>query len=180
MPKTIEVEIRALLSNAEYRRVKTFLKKRARFLGSHRDQNAYFDREGRLRISVEPYSAFLKYKGGRIHAKAREEILVPIRKRDIKKAEMLFERLGFPVVVRWSRWREKFIWRGATVTLDSTKGYGRMIDVEAMATPRQTRQTYEKLRKLMAALGLQPTPASKIKVHYEHYLRTWRQHYPGR
>jgi len=173
--KTIEVEVRALLTEAEYRRVKTFLRKHAKYLGAHRDQNAYFDREGRLRISVEPYSAFLKYKGGRIHAKAREEVLIQIRKRDIKSAEALFLRLGFPVTVRWLRHRDKFLWRDATITLDNTKGYGRMIDVEAMAAPRQTRQTYEKLRKLMAGLGLRPTPKEKLTRHYRSYLANWRR-----
>ncbi len=175
MVKNIEVEVRALLSDAEYRRVKAFLRKHAKYLGSHRDQNTYFDREGRLRISVEPHGAFLKYKSGRIHAKAREELFVPIRRRDIKKAEVLFERLGFPVVVRWSRYREKFSWRGTTLTLDNTRGYGRMIDIEMMATPKTTAKTYRKLQDLMAALGIKPTPAAKIKRHYRWYLRSWRK-----
>ena len=177
MPKNIEVEVRSLITPMEYRRLKAFLKRHGKPLGSHRDQNTYFDRDGKLRIAVEPYGAFLKYKGGKIHAQAREEILVPISRKDITKLERLLQHLGFRVVVRWSRQREKFLWRGATITLDQTRGYGRMIDIEKMATPRTTGKTHQKLRGLAAELGLRPTPSRELSRRYRWYLRNWRQFY---
>ena len=173
--KNIEVEISTFVSAPEWKRLRRFFRKSAKFLGAHRDHTTYFDKGGRLRIRVEPKTAYLVCKSGAVHELAREEIEIPFSKRKVTSLGRLLTKLGFPIVVRWFRRREKYIWRGITVTLDDSKGYGKIFELEKMVRPRDKGGVHQGLLNKFRSLGIQPMSHKEMDRRYRSYLKNWKR-----
>ncbi len=174
MANNIEVEIQTFLSPTEAKRVRTFFNKRARFMGSHRDSTTYFEKNGRVRIRIEPRRAYFVFKGGVMHDHHREEVEIPFDKKFVPLAERFLIALGFPVTVGWFRKREKWLWKGVTVTLDDSKGYGKLLELEKMASLIEKGRVYQMLRQRLTTLRLQPTPRKELNKRFRHYLKHWK------
>ncbi|MBI2096895.1 MAG: hypothetical protein HYT40_01940 [Candidatus Sungbacteria bacterium] len=99
--KNVEVEISSFVSPAEWDRLRIFFRRRARFVGSHRDATTYFEKNGRLRIRVEPDAAYLVFKSGFMHSPHREEIEISFSKKNAGQLERVLDKMGFPVLIRW-------------------------------------------------------------------------------
>jgi predicted adenylyl cyclase CyaB len=173
--KTTEVEVRAIISPAEFLRLKKFFSRKAIFLNHHKDETLYFDRDGKIRMRLEKKFACFIHKSGRIHDKQREELEIKFSKSDFLRAQKFMEFLGKPVFVRWDR--ERFVWkfRGFKAYLDNTKGYARIFELEAITDSKGGGKAYQKMLEIFKDLNIKPALKEKIKKHYEYYLKNWRK-----
>jgi predicted adenylyl cyclase CyaB len=173
--KNIEVEVRALVSGAEFNRLKKFFNKNAKFLNRHKDETVYFDKDGRVRLRREENRAYFVHKGGKIHDKHREEFEITINKPDFILGQKLLEALGKPPVVKWERERLVWQYQGMKAYLDNTKGYGRIFELEAVVAPKSREKAYNKMLGIFNGLKIKPTPKEKIQKHYNYYLKNWKK-----
>ncbi len=173
--KNIEVEIQSLVSGKDWVRLRKFFDKKAKFLGEHHDKTSYFEKNGRIRIRIEPRAAYFISKSGKMHDKAREEIEIKFSKKDVLPAEEFLKSLGFPLQIRWSRRRRKYLWDGITVTLDDSKGYGKLIELEKMSDMRGRKTIQEKLLKKFKLLKIPMTSRKILDQRFRNYLKTWRR-----
>lgn len=170
----IEVEISTFVPSKEWQRLRRFFRKNAKFLGVHRDQTSYFHKDGQLRIRIEPKGAYLVFKSGKMHDAARTEIEITFDRRDVAKMEQLLANGGFPVVVRWFRKREKYVWSDISVTLDDTRGYGTILELEKMAGGREKEKVYKQLSSKLKSLGIKSAPRREMNRRYRYYLKNWK------
>lgn len=175
MMKNIEVEISTFVTPAEWQRLRKFFRKHAKFLGAHRDQTTYFNKGGRLRIRVEPKIAYLVFKSGDVHNPHREELEIVFSKRAVISLERLLKGIGFPVVLRWSRRREKYLWGSITVTLDDSKGYGKIFELEKMVRPGDKGGVYQELLNKFRSLDIKPLSHKEMDRRYRYYLKNWKR-----
>jgi predicted adenylyl cyclase CyaB len=97
-------------------------------------------------------------KKGKIHEECREEIEVKSDKSNFNKLGEIFKNLGHNVKIKWFRKRHTFNWDGIIVTIDYTKGYGYIIELEKMAD--------ESTKEL--------TPKEEFNKKYEFYKDNWK------
>ncbi len=171
----IEVEVRALISKIEFNRLKKFFYENGKFLNHHKDATLYFDKDGRIRLRKEKDRTYFVCKSGKIHDKHREEMEIEIKKSDYLSAQKLLKMLDKPVEVKWQR--ERFVWlfQGVKAYLDNTKGYGMIFELEAITSPKNQDDAYQKMLKVFHELDIKPTPKEKIQKHYQQYLKNWKK-----
>ncbi len=170
-----EVEVRAFISQKDFKRLKKSFDKKAKFLNHHRDETLYFDKDGRLRLRREKKCDYLIYKFGKIHDRHRQEMEIKIEKPDFDKIKKILEILGLPLVVIWNRERLKWSWRGFQMYLDNTRGYGRIFEIEAMVAKKDKEKAYRKILELFKELNIKPTPKKEMQKQYRYYLKNWRR-----
>jgi predicted adenylyl cyclase CyaB len=171
----IEVEIRSFVTPAQYRRLVGYLQKQGKPLGRDRQVTYYFSGPADLRIQKNSTGSKIWLKSGQLHDRWREELEIHFAKQDFAKLEKLFAILGFAVEIKWYRQRRDFIWKGIKVSLDRTKGYGLIIELEKMASPKNQMAAHIKLKKALAELGVVPTPKSTFEQKFEYYKNNWRK-----
>jgi predicted adenylyl cyclase CyaB len=173
--KNIEAEIRSLISEDQYKRLLKFFKKEAKFLGEENQISHYFSGERDLRIQKSDKSAKIWLKKGKMHADSREEIEVKLEKSEFENAENLFRALGYEVKIKWFRKRFTFLWKGISVMLDDTKGYGRIIEFEKMCKESDKGKTINALRAKMKSLEIEETSKEKFEKKFEYYKKNWKK-----
>ena len=173
--RNIEVEVRALVTKAEFDRLKKFFNKNAKFLDRHKDETLYFDKDGKVRLRKEEKRAYFVHKGGKIHDKYRQELELGIKRQDFDVARNFMESMGKPVVIKWQR--ERFVWlfRGMKAYLDNTRGYGRIFELEAVVAPKDKESIYQNMLGIFKDLKIKLTPKEKIQKHYQYYLKNWKK-----
>lgn len=173
--RNIEVEVRALISEAEFSRLKKFFDKNGKFLNRHKDETIYFDKDGKVRLRNESNRSYFVCKGGKIHDKHREEFEITINKSDFILGQKLMEALGKNPVVKWQRERLVWQYQGMKAYLDNTKGYGRIFEMEAIVNSKEQEKAYNKMIKIFKDFKIEPTPKEKIENHYQNYLKNWEK-----
>lgn len=173
--KNIEVEVRALISEAEFGRLKKFFDKNGKFLNHHKDETIYYDKDGRVRLRKEENRAYFVHKGGKIHDKHREEFEITINRSDFISSQKMLEALNKLPVVKWHRERMVWQYEGMKAYLDNTNGYGRIFELEAIVDPKDKENAYNKMLKIFKDLNIKPTPKEKIQKHYNYYLKNWKK-----
>ena len=63
---------------------------------------------------------------------------------------------------------------GIIVTLDFTKGYGYIIELEKMASEETKDKTLELLKEKFNLLKIELTPKEVFKEKYGHYKNNWK------
>ena len=173
--KNIEVEIQTVVAGKDWPRLKKFFDRNAKFLGEHKDRTAYFEKNGRIRIRMEPAWAYFVFKSGKMHDRARKEIEIKFSKKDARLAEKFLNSLGFPVQIRWERVRRKYLWNGVTVTLDDTRGYGKLLELEKMSAAGGQERTFKLLVKRLKFLRVKPTSRENLNRKFRNYIKNWRK-----
>lgn len=173
--KNIEVEVRALISESEFNRLKKFFDKNAKFLNRHKDETIYYDKDGRVRLRREENKVYFVHKGGKIHDKHREEFEIVINKSDFISGQKMLKTLNRPPVVKWQRKRLTWQHQGVKAYLDNTKGYGRIFELEAVVSPKDKEKAHQKMLKIFKNLKIKPTPKEKIGEAYNYYLKNWKK-----
>lgn len=110
-----------------------------------------------------------------MHDKNRKEIEIPFDKKYAPSAEAFLLALGFPAVIRWFRKREKWLWRGVTVTLNDTKGYGRLLELEKMSLKKEQEKNYKELLARLHMLKIQPMKREAMDARFRYYQRHWKR-----
>ncbi|KKP98212.1 MAG: Adenylyl cyclase CyaB [Candidatus Moranbacteria bacterium GW2011_GWD2_36_12] len=173
--KNIETEIRSLITEEQYKTLLKFFKKEGKFLGKENQISYYFSGEQDLRIQKSDKSAKIWLKKGKMHADCREEIEVKFDLKEFENAEKLFESLGYEVKIKWFRKRNTFLWKGISVMLDDTKGYGRIIELEKMCKEMEKEKTINMLRAKMEFLKIEETKKDEFEKKFEYYKKNWKK-----
>lgn len=171
----IEVEVRCLLDEKEYKRLVRFFGKNAKLLWVRDDESRYYKSPLNLRIQKTSQSAKIWAKTGRMHDSAREEIEISIDRKSFEKTHLLFEKLGFPMYVTWIRKRRMYQWGDITVALDNTKGYGYKLELEMMSDSRNKKSTLTRLEAALKELGVTKTPEGEFDRKFNEYVQNWKK-----
>lgn len=173
--KTIEVEVRSFLTEAQFKKLLHYFKKEAKFLGKDDQVTFYFDCPEDLRIQKNNKFSKIWLKKGALHDTTREEIEVKTNLDDFDTLEKLFLALGYKVEIKWFRRRYTFKWGDIDLTLDFTKGYGYIIELEKMSDKAHQAQTASYLKAKMAKLNIPITPKEKFDQKYQYYKQNWQK-----
>jgi predicted adenylyl cyclase CyaB len=173
---TIEVEQRTLLTRIEYDRLRQELDTKAAFTGEDHQLSYYFDAPMDLRTQAGEHCAKIWMKGGNMHDAVRDEIEIPLDKEDLKKANELFEKLGFPINIMWDRKRRTYQMEDITICLDDTRGYACIIEFEVMTSLEGAERAKEKIGGALKQYGLLPTPTEEFAKLFEDYKANWRKY----
>ena len=176
-PIDIECEIRAFVTDGEYAALLDRLRTIAMYAGQDDQVTYYFEGNGDpdLRIQRNAHGAKIWYKGGKMHEDARREIEILCHgDGDFEKLESLFLALGYRVSIKWFRARHVFKLGAITVTLDDTKGYGKIIEFERICLEHDREAALIELKLKMNELGIAPTPKEEFDRRYAEYKADWR------
>jgi len=171
----IEVEIRTFLQDGEYEELLSFFAKKAKFLKEDYQETYYFNCLHDLRIQRNKEYAKIWLKKGKIHDEAREEVEVKFPREDFERIEALFLALGYEVDVKWFRKRFEFLWGDIKVSIDDTRGYGKILELEILTSDDQKEKALGELKKTLKALKLKTTPREEFDKKFEDYRKNWRK-----
>jgi len=176
-PINIECELRSFVTEEQFNELFERFKRIAMYGGEDHQITYYFSGNGDpdLRIQKSDRDSKIWMKKGRLHDEAREEIEVHCQPGDFEKLERLFTALGYEVVIKWYRTRHVFKLDGVAVTLDDTKGYGRIIELEKVCYEHERDRTLEELRAKMNEIGVPITPREEFDAKYAWYKEHWRE-----
>ncbi|MBU0929884.1 MAG: CYTH domain-containing protein [Nanoarchaeota archaeon] len=170
----IEVETRSFITEQEYKNLIEFMKKNAEFVKDDYQITYYFSGEKDLRVQQNNFFSKIWFKEGQIHDKYRKELEIKIPKEDFDKIVNLFETLGFSIEIKWFRKRMQYNWNNVKVTIDNTKGYGYIIELEKMSDDEHKESVYKELIKKLKELNIKETPSQIFKDKFEFYKQNWR------
>jgi predicted adenylyl cyclase CyaB len=173
--ETIEVELRSFVSESEFLRLVGFFEKNAKFTGDDEQETHYFDGGEDLRIQKNLNFSKVWLKKGALHDTCREEIEIHTGRENFESLSKLFFALGKKVRIKWFRKRKTFEWKGVTVCLDFTRGYGRIIELEKLCPPGEEKQALEELEKRMSELGIRATPREEFDRKFREYEKNWEK-----
>lgn len=170
----IEVEIRAFLTKERFDGLLTFFRKEGTLVKADEQETYYFDCDQDLRIQKNNSGAKIWLKAGNIHDEMREEIEIPCAKEQFPTLEHLFSLLGYAVEVKFFRERNQFDWKGITVCLDYTKGFGHIIELEKLSTEDHQEAALDELKQKLSELNVEHTPREEFQKKYEFYRKNWK------
>ena len=173
--KNIEVEIRAFVSEIQYKKLLSFFKKNAELVKEDNQETIYFDCPQDLRIQKNDFTSKIWLKGGRLHDDCREEIEIHTEKDNFEKLQKLFQYLGYKEEIIWLRKRTEFKWEDITVDIDYTKGYGYIIELEKIGTSDEKKKILKLLRLKLEELKIAETSKEEFNMAYENYKTNWKK-----
>jgi len=167
--KNIEVELRSFVDETKYHELINFFDQRAKFLKEDSQVTHYFTGDHDLRIQKNNFFSKIRMKKWEIHDDHREEIEIKFDKEDFDKLQQLFLSLWYEIEITWIRKRLQFDRDGIDVSLDYTKWYGYIIELEIMTTDLEKDEALEVIRKKFTELEITITPKEEFKAKYERY-----------
>ncbi len=167
--KNIEVEIRSFVDESKYYKLIDFFEQHAKFLKEDSQITHYFTGQHDLRIQKNNFFSKIWMKKWVIHDDCREEIEIKFDKEDFEKLEQLFLSLWYAIEITWFRKRLQFDWDGIDVSLDHTKWYGYILELELLTDELETDEALQKLHKKFAELEIPITPKEEFTKKYERY-----------
>jgi len=167
--KNIEVELRAFIDEKRYHQLINFFDHKAKFIKEDTQVTHYFTWAHDLRIQKNNYFSKIWMKKWQIHDDHREEIEIKFDKEDFEKLQQLFLNLWYETEITWMRKRLQFDWNGIDVSLDYTKWYGYIIELEILSTDLEKNDNIHLLREKFAELEIVITPKKEFTQKYEWY-----------
>ena len=172
--QNIEVELRSFISKERYEDLLKFFKENGKFLREDYQETYYFDTPIDLRIQKNNFFSKIWMKKGKIHDEAREEIEIKFPKEDFEKLERLFLSVGLNVQIKWFRNRHEFEWNGFAVSIDFTRGYGYIIELEKMWNEEEKDEVIELIKEKFKELNIPVTTKEEFDDKYKYYKENWR------
>ena len=173
--KNIEVELKSFVSEERYQTLLTYFHKEAEFLGQDEQITYYFDCPEDFRIQQSGNYSKICLKKGKVHDYQREEYEVRCAKEDFEKLEKMFSLLGYKPEIKWFRNRHSFKWGDVDVAVDSTRGYGNIIELEKMSDETGKDRALVELREKLNELGIPLTPKEEFTEKFEYYKTHWQE-----
>lgn len=170
----VECEVRSFIDADRLAGLDVKFRAEGEFLGEERQETHYFDCPQDLRIQRSDTGAKLWMKKGALHDDAREEIEIRCGRDDFPGLGKVFVELGYGVGIKWFRHRRRYVWRGVKATLDSTRGYGDIIEIESVVPEAEKDAVIESLKGLMAEIGVEITPKEEFRRRFDHYKENWK------
>lgn len=146
--KKFEVEVRSLISENDYNRIKSYLDAEAKLLWSGNQETYYFGSNYDLRLQKSDRNSKLWLKKGAMHANPREEIEILFHKKYFDDMYTIFDLLNYRIIAKWFRKRIEYKWQGIKVCLDDTKNYGFIVELEKI-TVKKSEKEQEKIKSLL-------------------------------
>jgi len=173
--KNIEVEIRSFVTDEEYVRLKKYFDLEGEFVKEDEQTTLYFDCKEDLRLQKNNSGGKIWYKSGKIHDDQREEIEIKIDADDFDNSRKIFENLGYKVEIIWLRHRLQYQLDDIKITLDDTKGYGKILELEMISSEENNDDILNKLKNKMTELNIEITPKEEFNIRFEEYKegRKW-------
>lgn len=171
----IEVEVRSFISEEKYKELLEFFAKEGKMINEDEQVTYYFDCDEDLRIQKNKFFSKIWLKKGKIHDDQREEIEIKFDKDKFDELEKLFLSLGMGVEIKWFRKRHAFEWQGVDVSIDYTKGYGYIVELERMADEENKDSVLTELKQKLDSLGISLTPKEEFNEKYEQYKKNWKE-----
>ena len=171
----IECEVRAMIDDEKFTELLAQFKETFTYIGIEEQITYYFDGENDLRIQQSDNSAKVWLKKGKLHDEHREEIEIKVPKEDFEKLEQLFLALDYNIAIKWFRTRHTFRWDDIDVTLDFTRGYGYIIELEKISNEEEQEATISLLKQKLASLGITQTAREEFDEKYRYYKANWKE-----
>ncbi len=171
----IEVEIKCFISKENYQRLLDFFKSNAEFINEDYQETYYFNSVEDLRIQRNNSFCKIVLKSGKIHDYHRKELEIKLDKNDFEKLEKLFNALGYEIEIKWFRKRNNFKWQDIDVSLDFTKGYGYILELEKMSNDENKEKNLLLLREKLKLLGVNETRKEEFDKIFENYKKNWKE-----
>jgi predicted adenylyl cyclase CyaB len=143
--------------------------------GEDMQETRYFEGPHDLRIQRGTSCAKVWLKKGKMHDECREEIEIRLEPDRFGELERLFDTLGYRTGIVWHQHRIRFAWGDVDVSLDYTKGYGHVIELEKMSDEAGKEATLRYLKDRLAELGLRPTPKPVLHERFGYYRDHWQE-----
>ena len=173
--KQIEVEVRSFIDKKKYEFLMDFFNKNGVNTGSDHQETYYYDGEHDLRIQKSKVCSKVWLKKGQMHDECREEIEIKSDTKDFENLEKLYQALGYKVKIKWFRDRTEFEWKGTKISLDYTRGYGYIVELERMADPKDKDAELEMIKSQMKELGITITPKQEFADRFKDYEKNWER-----
>jgi predicted adenylyl cyclase CyaB len=174
MDKNIEVETKSFISKSQYYNLLKFFKKNGKFLGKDNQTTYYLS--GKKDLRIQKGSQFgklcLKY-WKEIHDDCREEMEIKFDRGYFEECKKIFSALGYTTEIKWIRIRNRFLWKGTKVSVDSTKGYGYILELERMSDKKNKDKSYQKLISQLEQLKVDLTPKREFEKKFKYYKKNW-------
>jgi len=167
--KNIEVEVRSFIDEERYHELVDFFDQHAKFIKEDSQTTHYFTWDHDLRIQKNNFFSKIWMKKWQLHDDYREELEIKFDKEDFEKLEQLFINLWYEIDITWIRKRLQFDRNGIDVSLDFTKGYWYIIELELLSTDFEKDEHLDILRKKFAELGIVITPKEAFQKKYDWY-----------
>jgi predicted adenylyl cyclase CyaB len=171
----IEVELRSFIPEEKFNALFAYFRKEADYLGIDNQETWYFDALQDLRIQKNDAYAKIWIKKGKMHDECREEVEIKFDRKDFGKLDALFSSLGYGVSIKWFRTRHSFLWEGVSVTLDDTRGYGRILELERLVEEAEKDAALTDLKEKIAALGVAITSREEFDRRFREYEERWKR-----
>ena len=172
--KNIEVEIKTFISKEKYEELLEFFRKNGKLIKEEHQETHYMNTQKDLRLQKSNSSAKIWLKSGKIHDEMREEIEVFFDKKDFPKMQHIFHNINIHPEIKWFRDRKQFDWENIIVSLDYTKGYGYILELEKMCSEEEKLKALEELKEKIKQFNLPITPIERFNERFEYYKENWR------
>lgn len=172
--ENIEVELRSFITPDVYTRLLDFFHAHARFLSEDNQITYYFTGPHDLRIQKNDHYAKIWMKKWNLHDEAREEIEIKFEIDDFDKLKVLFLTLGYDIEIIWLRKRIQFSREGIEVSLDDTKWYGMILELEILTNEEGQPSALERLQEKFKELEIDITSKEEFNKQYELYKNNWK------
>lgn len=170
----VEVEIRSFVSKEKFEELLNFFQKNASLTKEDYQETFYFDSKEDLRIQRNKFFSKISMKKGKIHDNCKEEVEVNFKREDFEKMEKLFLSLGYNIEIKWFRKRLEFKWEEVIVCLDSTKGYGYIIELEKTSSEKTKLEELKNLKQKFKYLNIEITPQEEFDKRFLYYKKNWK------
>ncbi len=175
MSKNIEVEVRSFITDEQYGSIRQRLDRDGVFVRELDEVTVYFTGERDLRMRRNATEAFVILKEGQLHDAWRKEFEIPIQREDFDDMVELLRGLGFEIEIEWHRRRREYEKDGMKLLLDDTAGYGKIIELEALAEETGAAAAHARLEGELAELGVaELTSKEEFGRRFEYYKENWK------
>jgi adenylate cyclase class IV len=171
----VEVELRSFITKEKYGELLRFFAREGRLLGSDNQVTYTLNDRNSVRIQRNDSHSKLWIKMGKgQHDPIHEEIEVRFDRKDFNTLARAMEVMGFPPLIKWFRKRTTFKWQGVSVMVDSTKGYGYILELEKVCGKAEQAKALGLLKRKMDSLGIEVTPKEEFDRKFTHYRNNWK------
>ena len=109
------------------------------------------------------------------HDPIHEEIEIRFGRKDFDTLARAMEIMGFPPLIKWFRKRTTFKWQGVSAMVDSTRGYGYILELEKICERPGRAKALDSLRNKMDSLGIDVTTKDEFDRKFANYRDNWKR-----
>lgn len=171
----IEVEIKSFISKLQFDHLNNYFLKNAKLLYEDNQETCYFSGPKDIRSQKNKNAAKLIFKTGRVHDEQRGEVEVKIDKEDYDNLQLIARELGLNPEIIWYRDRKVFQWEDVEVSMDYTKGYGYILELEKLSNEAHKDHDLKLLKSKLRTLRIKLTSREDFEKAFEHYKKNWRE-----